>query len=85
MQQDLLAVAANDSADRFHSSVTIAFAIAWPAFVHMSTPQAVRAMIAVAASRNRGADELLAMHASERLVGFVAWGACQPISVSSRW
>lgn len=73
MHQHLLAVPAHDLADWLHRRVAVALAIAWMGVVNMATPQAVRTMIPMSATGDRSTDELLAMHAFERLVAFISW------------
>lgn len=73
MDDHLLTVPACQQADRLHECMTIALAIAGAAFVDVPGIQAVRAMIAVATTADRCANELLAAPALERLIGLGTW------------
>lgn len=72
MHQYLFTITAHDLADRFHGGVAGTLAITWMGVVDMATPQTIRAVISMATTGDRRTNELLAVHAFERLIPFVS-------------
>jgi hypothetical protein len=72
MHEHLLAISPHQDAGRFHQRVAIALAVARMAVVDMARVQTVRAVVPVASTRDRRANELLAVPALECLVGLGA-------------
>ncbi len=72
MQDHLLAVAPLDDSSRAHQRVALAPAVARMVQIDVQRVQAVRTVVPVTAAAGGRADELPALSAAERLVGFCA-------------